>query len=120
MEDASPGVLNYIDGLAVHWYWDVLFPASLLDQAHSKYPNKILLGTEASPGDKPWNFRGPVLGSWIRAEDYIQNILEDLNHWVSGWIDWNLVLDEQGGPNYVNNFMDASIIANVTSKCDDH
>lgn len=40
--------------------------------------------------------------------------LQDLNHWVTGWVDWNLVLDEQGGPNWANNFVDAPIIVNNT------
>ena len=33
-----------------------------------------------------------------------------MNHWVSGWIDWNIVLDKQGGPNHVGNFCGAPIM----------
>lgn len=66
-------------------------------------------------GDKPWEVHGPIIGSWSRAEDYAHDILDDLNHWINGWIDWNLILDETGGPNYANNFVDAAIIANVAS-----
>ena len=33
-----------------------------------------------------------------------------MNHWVTGWTDWNLVLDLQGGPNWAGNFVDAPII----------
>lgn len=40
----------------------------------------------------------------------MHNILEDLNHWVVGWTDWNLALDRQGGPNWAGNFVDAPII----------
>ena len=36
-----------------------------------------------------------MLGSWERGEEYLHNILEDLNHWVVGWTDWNLALDMQ-------------------------
>ena len=36
-----------------------------------------------------------MLGSWERGEDYMHNIIEDLNHWVVGWTDWNLALDMQ-------------------------
>lgn len=35
----------------------------------------------------------PILGRWNRAERYLHNIIEDLNHWVVGWTDWNLALD---------------------------
>lgn len=27
-----------------------------------------------------------------------------------GWVDWNIALDEQGGPNWANNFVDSPII----------
>jgi len=30
-----------------------------------------------------------------------------------GWVDWNLVLDEKGGPNHANNFCSAPIIADT-------
>lgn len=35
---------------------------------------------------------------------------QDLNHHVSGWIDWNLALDQTGGPNWVKNFVDSPVI----------
>ncbi len=41
---------------------------------------------------------------------YARNIIVSLNHWVSGWIDWNIVLDAQGGPNHVGNFCGAPIM----------
>ena len=50
------------------------------------------------------------LGSWERGNRYLFNIIEDLNHWVEGWIDWNLALDMQGGPNWAENYVDAPII----------
>lgn len=39
---------------------------------------------------------------------------QNLNHWTNGWVDWNLALDEGGGPNWSNNFVDAPIIVNNT------
>jgi glucosylceramidase len=41
--------------------------------------------------------------------------IQNLNHFVSGWVDWNLVLDTQGGPNWANNWINAAIIVNKTS-----
>jgi len=41
---------------------------------------------------------------------YARNIIVSLNHWVSGWIDWNIVLDKNGGPNHVGNFCGAPIM----------
>lgn len=44
---------------------------------------------------------------------YARNIIVSLNHWVSGWIDWNIVLDQQGGPNHVGNFCGAPVMIDV-------
>jgi glucosylceramidase len=110
-----PQCLNYIDGHAFHWYWNKIAPSTLLDTSYVDYPNKFLISTEACSGDKPWEEHKPLLGSWSRCEDYILDIIEDFNHYVSAWVDWNLVLDENGGPNYVKNYVDAPIIANVTT-----
>nr|CAD7431410.1 unnamed protein product [Timema monikensis] len=105
----------YIDGVAVHWYWDGLFPASLLDYTHDSHPDKLLLATEACAGDKPWEFTKVDLGSWTRGEAYMEDIIQDMNHWVSGWVDWNLALDLTGGPNWARNFVDAAVIVNATA-----
>jgi len=102
--------MQYIDGVAVHWYWDDLIGPSSLDRTHNAFPDKFLIGTEACVGDKPWQTEKVELGSWSRAEMYIKDILEGLNHWYVGWIDWNLALNRQGGPNWFSNFVDAGVI----------
>ena len=38
---------------------------------------------------------------------------QDMNHWVTGWTDWNIALDMQGGPNWVKNFVDSPVIVNA-------
>ena len=54
-------------------------------------------GLIACTGDRPWDIVKVMLGDWDRGERYIHNIIEDLNHWVVGWTDWNLALDLQVG-----------------------
>uniref|UniRef100_A0A1I8P631 Glucosylceramidase n=1 Tax=Stomoxys calcitrans TaxID=35570 RepID=A0A1I8P631_STOCA len=115
MNATKPDVLKYLDGFAVHWYWDEMFGPELIDQAMRSFPNKLLLNTESCVGDKPWETHGPELGSWERAEQYIRAYLQDLQHNFNGWIDWNLMLNEQGGPNYVNNNVDAPIVVNTAN-----
>jgi glucosylceramidase len=44
-------------------------------------------------------------------------MINDLNRWTEGWVDWNLILNEEGGPNHVGNYCSAPIIANTRS-CD--
>ena len=47
------------------------------------------------------------------GERYARNVIADLNHWTVGWIDWNLLLDERGGPNHVGNFCSAAVLADT-------
>uniref|UniRef100_A0A667ZSW4 Glucosylceramidase n=2 Tax=Myripristis murdjan TaxID=586833 RepID=A0A667ZSW4_9TELE len=104
---------KYIHGVAVHWYLDSFVPAELsLGTTHHLYPEYYLFGTEACAGWSPVD-RGVKLGSWERAEQYAHDIIEDLNHYVEGWTDWNLALDQTGGPNWVKNFVDSPIIVNA-------
>ncbi|MEO0974771.1 MAG: glycoside hydrolase family 30 protein [Pseudomonadota bacterium] len=46
---------------------------------------------------------------------YARNIIVSFNHWMSGWIDWNIVLDHQGGPNHVGNFCGAPIMIDTAT-----
>uniref|UniRef100_A0A3Q2PZK6 Glucosylceramidase n=1 Tax=Fundulus heteroclitus TaxID=8078 RepID=A0A3Q2PZK6_FUNHE len=104
---------RYIHGVAVHWYLDSLVPAEAsLGATHRLYPEYYLFGTEACAGWSPLD-RGVKLGSWDRAEQYAHDILEDLNHYVVGWTDWNLALDQTGGPNWVKNFVDSPVIVDA-------
>lgn len=114
MYNESPDVSKYIDGLAIHWYADRYRSADTLDESAQKYPDKFLISTEACSGDKPWELHKPVLGYWGRCEDYIVDIIQDLNHHIAAWVDWNLMLDLGGGPNYASNFVDSPIVANET------
>ncbi|XP_005810346.1 glucosylceramidase [Xiphophorus maculatus] len=104
---------RYIHGVAVHWYLDSFVPAEAsLGATHQLFPEYYLFGTEACAG---WSSadRGVKLGSWDRAEQYAHDILEDLNHYVVGWTDWNLALDQTGGPNWVKNFVDSPVIVDA-------
>ncbi|MCB9504068.1 MAG: glycosyl hydrolase, partial [Deferribacteres bacterium] len=47
---------------------------------------------------------------------YARNIIVSIDHWLQGWIDWNIVLDKNGGPNHVGNFCGAPIMVDTESK----
>jgi len=47
---------------------------------------------------------------------YARNIIVSLNNWLSGWVDWNIVLDSQGGPNHVGNYCGAPIMIDTETK----
>ncbi|XP_032094228.1 lysosomal acid glucosylceramidase-like [Thamnophis elegans] len=103
---------TFVSGIGVHWYVDFLVPAGpTLDVTHRLYPNFFLLYTEACNGFLYWDVK-VALGSWERGTYYSRNILSNLNHFVTGWIDWNLALDMEGGPCWIDNFVDSPIIVN--------
>jgi glucosylceramidase len=77
---------------------------------HDAFPDKVLLLTEACVE------KGPHTGDWGPGEKYASAIIEDLNHWAAGWVDWNLLLDEKGGPNHVGNYCSAPIIADTINE----
>ncbi|XP_051167958.1 lysosomal acid glucosylceramidase-like isoform X2 [Leptopilina boulardi] len=103
---------KYISGIGIHWYWDSLVPAKVLDITHNHFPDKFLLITESCEGSFPWQNPKVRLGNWDRAESYVTQIIENLQHWSTGWIDWNLALDKTGGPTWINNNVDSPIIVN--------
>ena len=53
---------------------------------------------------------------YVPAHRYARNIIVSLNSGVTGWIDWNVVLDHEGGPNHVGNFCGAPIMVNRETK----
>nr|CAD7585796.1 unnamed protein product [Timema genevievae] len=105
---------KFVSGMAVHWYTDQDSDPKILTQFHNEYPEKFLLYTEACvmPAAEETSV---ILGSWERGERYMTDILEVMNNWVTGWTDWNMALDLEGGPNWVSNFVDAPIIVNATA-----
>ena len=60
----------------------------------------------------PNNVDHPV---YTPVHRYARNIIVSLNHWMEGWIDWNIVLDQDGGPNHAGNFCGAPIMIDVKS-----
>ncbi|XP_054836767.1 lysosomal acid glucosylceramidase-like [Eublepharis macularius] len=105
---------KYVSGIGVHWYLDTTIPAQLtLGATHDLFPDYFLLYTESCNGFYPWDIKVDP-GSWERGVSYSCNIIEDLNHFVTGWIDWNLALDMNGGPNWVKNFVDSPILVDAS------
>ncbi len=100
-----PGADKYIYGIADHWYCSEEF--GNLTKVHEMFPDLHFLFSEGCPEG------GVQLGSWHTGERYGRNIIGEFNNWQEGFIDWNLVLDETGGPNHVGNLCDAAIIADT-------
>uniref|UniRef100_A0A8C5TPF7 Glucosylceramidase n=1 Tax=Malurus cyaneus samueli TaxID=2593467 RepID=A0A8C5TPF7_9PASS len=106
----DPVASSYISGIGIHWYLDFLAPIDLtLSITHHLFPDYFLLSTEASTGSYFWEPR-VVLGGWERGSKYSHSILTNLNNYVTGWTDWNLALDMEGGPNWSKNYVDSPVI----------
>jgi glucosylceramidase len=99
----DPEAARYVWGTGFHWYLEDHFDHVQL--VHDAWPDKQLLFTEGCQEG------GPHWGRWELAERYARSMINDLNRWTVGWIDWNLLLDEQGGPNHVGNFCSAPMLA---------
>jgi len=100
---SDPEASRYIWGAGFHWYEGDNFQN--LEYFHQAFPDKSLLFTE---GCQEY---GTHHGSWELGERYAFSIINDLNRWTRGWIDWNLLLDMTGGPNHVYNLCSAPILA---------
>lgn len=50
---------------------------------------------------------------YVPVHRYARNIIVSIDHWVRGWIDWNVVLDHNGGPNHVGNYCGAPVMINT-------
>jgi glucosylceramidase len=102
---ADPKASKYIWGTAYHWYGDDKF--SNLQLHHDAWPDKKLLFSEGCQEG------GPHTGDWKTGERYGHSMISDFNGWAVAWTDWNLLLDETGGPNHVNNLCGAPILADT-------
>jgi len=100
-----------VAGIGMHWYrnnW--LYPATVLDKIHKAHPNKFIMATEACHEKAPLANSTTRSQQWKRAALYSKDIIENLNHWSVGWLDWNLWLDEHGGPNWAENHVDSPVL----------
>jgi glucosylceramidase len=102
-----PGAARYIHGTAYHWYNGEEFQN--VSAVHKLFPDKHLYFTEGSIE------KAPALGEWHRGERYAHHIINDVNNWCEGWIDWNMILTTEGGPNHVQNLCDAPVLVDTHS-----
>lgn len=102
-KDAS----KYVWGTGFHWYTGDHFDNVKL---HAEaFPDKAMLFTEGCV--YPFNYDS--INEWHWGETYGRSMIHDFNNGAAGWVDWNILLDETGGPNHVQNFCFAPVIGNT-------
>src|SRR5690606_29762665 len=109
-EEAS----KYIWGIGVHWYEDWSGGSQMFENTqlvNQSWANKNILFTE---GCNP-SFNIERINDWELGERYGESMIHDFNTGMAGWTDWNILLDELGGPNHVGNFCFAPIHANTVT-----
>lgn len=99
----DPETAKYIWGVGLHWYDGGMYENDIcLNRA---FPNIKMGFTEGCvEGYDPNRLQSIAIG-----ERYATNILNDMNSGFVFWTDWNIVLDEFGGPNHVKNVCFAPI-----------
>jgi glucosylceramidase len=109
---ADPKAAKFVWGIGYHWYepWsggDPMFDNVRL--VHEIFPDKHLIFTEGCVDA----FDPKRLGEWKFGEQYGRSMIHDFNNGTVGWTDWNILLDERGGPNHVANFCFAPVHADT-------
>ncbi len=107
----DPEAAKYVWGVGFHWYetWAGGKPMyGNVAEVNRAYPNLNLLVTEATVE----KFNAERFHYWPNAERYGDSIINDFNSGAVAWTDWNILLDNTGGPNHVGNFCFAPIHEN--------
>lgn len=105
---------KYVWGMGFHWYetWNGGKPMfDNVRQVYEAYPDKNLMFTEGCVevfDAKKYQF-------WANGERYGLNMINDFNNGTVAWTDWNILLDQNGGPNHVGNFCFAPLHADTTT-----
>ena len=100
-EFSNPSMKDAASGIAFHWYSGNHFENISL--CRETFPDKLLFHTEGCFGFTPENHY---------ANEYAHDIVEDLNSGINGYTDWNIILDNKGGPNHTKNFCNSPIMLN--------
>lgn len=108
----DPDAAKFVWGIGFHWYetWtggNMQF-ANERKVAES-FPDKNLIFTE---GCKE-KFDLKQVNDWTLGERYGNSMVNDFNNGTVAWTDWNILLDETGGPNHVGNLCFAPVHANT-------
>lgn len=108
----DPEAAKYVWGIGYHWY-ETWTGAGMNFENERRvaeaFPNKNLIFTEGCAE----SFNDTRFNDWVLGERYGYSMINDFNAGTVGWTDWNILLDEKGGPNHVGNFCFAPVHADT-------
>ncbi|ONI40384.1 hypothetical protein AN639_00960 [Candidatus Epulonipiscium fishelsonii] len=124
---SDPKANEAVYGIAFHWYSGDHFEN--LSLCREFFPSKELIFAEgcveltttattmAMKANSASNGKCTAIeGPWEFGECYAHDIMGNINHGLNQYIDWNLLLDETGGPNHVSNFCSAPIMCDTINQ----
>ena len=97
---------DLIDGVACHWYRGDHFDNLAI--FHELYPNKEILFSEGC-----YEYSLGEMDTVKIGEKYAHDIIGNFNNYCNAFCDWNLLLNEEGGPNHVGNLCDAPVMVDT-------
>ncbi len=103
---------KYIWGIGYHWYETWTGSSMMFDNVKrvaETFPDKNLIFTEGCVD----RFDAKRINEWGLGEVYGHSMVNDFNNGTVGWTDWNILVDEKGGPNHVGNFCFAPVIGDT-------
>ena len=106
LEVLDKETLPMTEGAAFHWYSGEHYEAPAL--VHERFPGLKLMFSEGCCEYIP---AGDAREA-AQARKYAHDMISCLNAGMDAWFDWNLYLDEKGGPNHVGNFCSAPVMLN--------
>ena len=108
----DPKAAQYVWGIGYHWYEPWSGGEPMFDNiklVHETFPEKNLIFTEGCAD----SYDAAKVKDWRLGELYGRSMINDFNGGAVGWTDWNVLLDETGGPNHVRNFCFAPVHAHT-------
>lgn len=120
----DPEASKYAWGTAFHWYANSQLDennwyAEELDELRTTWPDKGMIHTESSidiDADDPigqyWRESTDYAGKFVPFDTYAYDIITDVNHGAQGYIEWCIILSNQGQPNPYDNFNSAPVLIN--------
>ena len=108
----DPDAAKYVWGIGFHWYESWTGGGKIFDNVKrvaEAFPDKKLIFTEGCAE----SFTFGKMQDWTWGETYGRSMINDFNNGTVGWTDWNILLDETGGPNHVGNLCFAPLHANT-------
>jgi glucosylceramidase len=109
---SDPAAAKYVWGIGYHWYEPWSGGEPMFDNVKlvkETFPHTNLIFTEGCAD----SFKFERIHDWKLGELYGRSMINDFNCGAVGWTDWNVLLDEKGGPNHVSNFCFAPLHADT-------